>query len=396
MVFSTVTQQDKLKARTATYWQKLATGQHLGFRKTKSGTTWIARAYDPTFRKQVKRSLGDFGQLPPNERFNAASKAAREWVAHMDAGGTNEVVTVAGACERYAAALARTSAGKAKEARRRFAQYINTDSIARISLPKLRSHQVADWRKRLTDTPAAFQRSGNTGVGRGKGKGTCTRPRAATTVDRDIACVRAALNMALADGFVTSSLAWRKSLKASGAHNRRTLYLDREQRRALLAAVADDHLRDFLSALAALPMRPGAVAALTVRDFDARQSTLRIGTDKAGAGRIILLPQTTAALVERASKGKLPSAALFARWDGNRWRADEWVKAIKVTAATAKLPESVVAYTLRHSGITDLVTSGLDLFTVAALAGTSVQMIQDHYGHLRQDVARDALAKLAL
>ena len=396
MAFSTVAQQDKLKARTAPYWHKLATGQHLGFRKTKSGTSWIARAYDPASRKQVKRGLGDFGHLQPNERFSAASKAAREWFAHMDAGGTNEVVTVAEACERYAKALARTSEAKAKEARRRFAQYINADPIARIQLPKLRSHHVADWRKRLADTPATYLRAGERGVGRGKGKGTRTRPRAATTVDRDISCVRSALNLALADGFDTTALARREALKASGAHNRRTLYLDRDQRRALLDAVADDHLRDFLSALAALPMRPGAVAALTVRDFDARQSTLHVGADKAGAGRFVLLPTQTAALLERASKSKLPNAPLFARWDGKRWRADEWVKAIKVAAADAKLPGEVVAYTLRHSGITDLVVGGLDLFTVAQLAGTSVEMIQDHYGHLRQDVARDALARLAL
>lgn len=396
MAFSTVAQQEKLKARTAAYWHRLATGQHLGFRKTKSGATWIARAYDSASRKQVKHALGDFGQLQPGERFDAASKAAQEWFKHMDAGGTNEVVTVADACERYAKALARKSEGKAKEARRRFAQYINSDAIACIKLPKLKRHHVADWRKRLADTPATFQRAGKRGVGRGKGKGTQTRPRAATTVDRDVACVRAALNFALAEGFVTSSLAWREELKSSGAHNRRTLYLDRAQRRALLDAVADDHLRNFISALASLPMRPGAVAALTVRDFDAKQSTLRIATDKAGAGRIILLPAQTAALVERAAKGKLPSAPLFARWDGKRWRADEWVKGVKAAASAAQLPESVIAYTLRHSGITDLVTAGLDLFTVAALAGTSVQMIEDHYGHLRADRARDALAGLVL
>jgi hypothetical protein len=46
--------------------------------------------------------------------------------------------------------------------------------------------------------------------------------------------------------------------------------------------------------------------------------------------------------------------------------------------------------------ITDLVTAGLDLFTVAKLAGTSVAMIEKHYGQLQHDVARRALAGLAL
>ena len=55
-----------------------------------------------------------------------------------------------------------------------------------------------------------------------------------------------------------------------------------------------------------------------------------------------------------------------------------------------------MAYTLRHSAITDLVTGGLDLLTVAQLAGTSVAMIERHYGHLRGDHAAQALERLAL
>jgi hypothetical protein len=46
--------------------------------------------------------------------------------------------------------------------------------------------------------------------------------------------------------------------------------------------------------------------------------------------------------------------------------------------------------------ITDLVHDGLDLLTVAQLSGTSVAMIEKHYGHLRSEVAAGALAKLAL
>ncbi len=396
MAFSTVVQQERLKPREAAYWHKIATGQHLGFRKTRTAVTWLARAYDPATQRQIKHSLGDFGTLQPNERFSAAQKAAREWFKHLEEGGTAEVITVAQACERYASALGRDeSEVKAKEARRRFAQYINGDPIAGIALPKLRKNHVAEWRKRLVDTPAAFERSGK-GAGRGKGKGTRTRTRAATTVDRDIAPVRAALNSALSEGYVTSALAWREALKPSKARNRRGIYLERDQRRALLKSIKDTGMHDFLAVLTVLPLRPGALARLTVADFDARQSTLRIGTDKAGAGRAILLPSGTAAMIERAERGKLPAAALFARWDGQAWRKDEWVKAIRAAAAVARLPDGVVAYTLRHSAITDLVTSGLDLFTVAAIAGTSVVMIQNHYGHLRQDIARDALARLAL
>ena len=53
-------------------------------------------------------------------------------------------------------------------------------------------------------------------------------------------------------------------------------------------------------------------------------------------------------------------------------------------------------YVIRHSTITDLVHGGLDLLTVAQISGTSVRMIEQHYGHLRSDVAATALERLAL
>ena len=86
------------------------------------------------------------------------------------------------------------------------------------------------------------------------------------------------------------------------------------------------------------------------------------------------------------------------------WVADYWesVGSLPVRptdppgAVAAKLPAGTTAYTLRHSVISDLVHDGLDLLTVAQISGTSVAMIERHYGHLRSDVAAGALAKLAL
>ena len=46
--------------------------------------------------------------------------------------------------------------------------------------------------------------------------------------------------------------------------------------------------------------------------------------------------------------------------------------------------------------ISDLVHEGLDLLTVARIPGTSVVMIERHYGHLHGEVAATALARLAL
>ena len=56
----------------------------------------------------------------------------------------------------------------------------------------------------------------------------------------------------------------------------------------------------------------------------------------------------------------------------------------------------MTSYTLRHSTITELIGAGLDTLQVARMSGTSLQMIEKHYGHLRAGHAATALAALAL
>ena len=71
-------------------------------------------------------------------------------------------------------------------------------------------------------------------------------------------------------------------------------------------------------------------------------------------------------------------------------------QAVADAVAAADLPGGTTMYTLRHSTITDLVTAGLPLLQIAQISGTSVEMIERHYGHLASDAALKALAVLTL
>jgi integrase len=84
------------------------------------------------------------------------------------------------------------------------------------------------------------------------------------------------------------------------------------------------------------------------------------------------------------------------RPNGKAWDKETWKGPIAVAAKAAGLPAGVTAYTLRHSIITDLVSAGLPLLTVAQISGTSAEMIEQHYGHLNRAAATEALAGLAL
>jgi site-specific recombinase XerD len=352
-----------------------------------SSGTWLAQAYNEETRKQARRSLGSFDDLPPSKQFDAAVAAARAWFEHLDLGGGSEVITVAKACEDYVAHLREHRPRSADDAEARYKRWVYTDRLGKVALPKLTERHVKEWRKGLAAAPVIQRRA----------KGAVThRKRSESSLNRDMTALRAALNYAQRSRTVTNDMAWRYALApVKNADRRREAYLDREQRLALIANAPPD-LANFLRGLSMLPLRPGALAALTVHSFDQRLSVLAVGKDKAGRDRKIKLPAATAKFFADQCRLKTPEAPLFSRSDARAWDKDSWKKPLKAAAMAAGLPETVTAYSMRHSSITDLVTAGLDLLTVAQISGTSVLMIERHYGHHRADHAAAALAGLAI
>ena len=381
---SKVGDRNALGAQREPYWQRLRAGCFLGFRPSKQGGkgTWIARVYDADTGKYQMKSLGDLGALAGNEMFAVAKQQAEALADLVEAGGEvrPKIESVADACRDYAAT--RPEAGE------RFTRYIYGDAIASVKLDKVRRRHLVDWRKRLEQTPALVSRS--------KSGPKRTRTRAPSTLNRDMAIVRAALGKVLSPGAPNSEAAWQEALKSvANADGRRTLYLDRAQRRALLAVI-DAEAEPFFRALCLLPLRPGALASLTAGDFDKRTSELTVGKDKTGKPRRIKLPVEASKLLASQLTSKLPTAPLFRRANGQPWSKDSWKEPIKAAATAAGLPAGTSAYTLRHSTITDLVTAGLPLLTIAQISGTSAEMIERHYGHLASDAAVKALDGLAL
>jgi hypothetical protein len=84
------------------------------------------------------------------------------------------------------------------------------------------------------------------------------------------------------------------------------------------------------------------------------------------------------------------------RANGKAWDKNSWKLPIAAAVAAAGLPSAATAYTLRHRTITDLVSAGLPLPTIAQISGTSVEMIERHCGHLASDAAVKALVELVL
>ncbi len=95
----------------------------------------------------------------------------------------------------------------------------------------------------------------------------------------------------------------------------------------------------------------------------------------------------------RRWKQKDGGAGYVVRFDGGP------VASVKTALASASkaagLNESVTGYAMRHTCATWLISKGVPVWDVAQFLGTSVQMIEKHYGHHAPDFQDRALAALA-
>jgi integrase len=193
-----------------------------------------------------------------------------------------------------------------------------------------------------------------------------------------------------------AAIEWRQVESYEDAGQRRTLYLDLKQRRALLDAAKNlgNGVRDLIEAATLTGGRAGELVNATVSQFDARTKSMTF-TGKTGSRTVPLAPAAVA-LFKRLATDKKPGDRLLVRDDGNPWAHSDWDELVRAAATAASLPDGTCLYTLRHSFVTTALTSGLATLDVARLVGTSVMMIEKHYGHLVASAARERLAKVAM
>ena len=380
--------REKLKPRNSTYWVKIVDKCHLGFRKLTSDSTgtWQAR-FNNGIGTIQQHSLGSLDEHAKGRRYEMALRDANIWFGHVSGGGSAKSITVAEACERYVAIKRdQKNENAAKDLEGRYNRWVYPNQrLGSTLVMKLLPKQLYDWKIMLINTPALLQ---------DKAK-IATKLRAPGSVNRDMAALSSALNQAVRDGHSTNNTAWSIQLvRIENTSQERNCYLNEIQRQKLIDASSTD-LAIFVKALSRLPLRPGAMAQLTVSNYDPITRVLTIAKDKARRGRKFPLPTETAEFFDAQTINKSGNEPIFPRADGKFWNKDSWKGPFKIAVSISKLPLEATAYSLRHSTITDLIVkSKLDLVTLAQISGTSVLMIQKHYAHLVHDHVTNALSFL--
>ncbi len=375
----TKTGRHALLARPAPYFARISRGRFIGFRKLTSGAgSWVAR-YHADDAKPVSKTLGE---LSTSLDYDRAVDAAHAWFNELDSGVTSHSdhreATVESACRAYVADRRREKGNDtAQDAHKRFERTVYGDGrkrskqpIAHVCLSKLRTTHVREWRQSLIES--------------GLGK---------SSVNRTQISFNAALNLAVAQKWVGLERAssWRDVKQFRGVNKRRDLFLDLTQRRSLLAS-ANGALHDLITAAVLTGARAGELISARVSQFDARTNTLTV-SGKTGT-RPVVLSDAASTFFAKLTADRAGTDQLLLRDDKKPWAHSDWDELVRDAAARACLPSGVCLYTLRHSWITQALLDGMSTLEVAKLVGTSVMMIERHYGHLVHATARERLARV--
>ena len=171
--------------------------------------------------------------------------------------------------------------------------------------------------------------------------------------------------------------------------------LSRQEVDALLQCTPNLKHRTFFSALYACGLRLSEAANLKIADIDSHRMMIRVAHGKGNKQRHVpLSPRLLTELRAYWIKYR-PSDFLFPGKTPDRAYADTSIqKAIKKSAAQAKIKKRVSPHVLRHSYATGLLEAGVDLLTISRLLGHKSFTTTMVYLHCRREHLTNAPSPL--
>jgi len=200
--------------------------------------------------------------------------------------------------------------------------------------------------------------------------------RTKSTANRIYNNFKAALNAAYRFDWVTSK-PWEKVPAFKKADQARDLFLTDEQVQRLINATTGA-LNSLVRASILTGARYGELAGAKVKDFLPYDSTLKL-SGKTGI-RTVWISNDAVAFFKSLAASKLPDAFLLTQDNGKAWGKSNYERGFRMARKQARLPDEAVLYSLRHYYISKALLAGISIQVVAENCGTSVRMIEKHYG----------------
>jgi integrase len=205
-----------------------------------------------------------------------------------------------------------------------------------------------------------------------------------------------ALNWAKRQKLITAVPLEKRDLELKAKRVRSKDYLVSEDEHKAMMEGAKRNLADLLAVLHGTGARPGEVYNATAANYDPNPEApalIHRGRPEEGQyrwknakeeredpkDRVILLTPELNAIVARLVL-KYPEGPLFRNRDGGKWTPQGLYDNIKRLRRRLGLKGKVVPYSYRHTYATRWVNSCGDIWALAEVMGTSVEMIEKHYG----------------
>lgn len=359
------------------YYRGIEAGLHLGYRRAKAhgrklGGHWFARVYRGRGSEQyIHTAIGAADDILDADgvqifNFDQAQKRAREiFKAHHSPAPSGGPLTVKQAGERYVEFVkAERKTGHDTELRLKRHVYpkLGDKAVAALTM-----RDIEKWKHGLVQTDD---------------KDPDAERRSKDTANRVLSMLKAALNRAFADdaNAIPSDAAWRRIRPFKDVGRSRQVHLDAAQSLRLINACGDEAFRRLVTAALLTGARaPGELIGLRVRDFRADLRTLSIPDGKTGP-RTVTLTTEAVRFFEDITAGKKPDDLLLPKEDGSGWGPNAHVRLMQEAAKRAKLPKDCTIYSLRHTHASQALLNKMNMQFLAENMGTSVRMIEQHYG----------------
>lgn len=400
------TGREALAPRKAPYYHRMYENHFVGFRilagkdgKRAEHGAWVAKIQHQG--GETTTSFGKLLEVADTDRFKVASEMAVEW---FKGNGTIKLDATKMSLQDVLAAYTenlrtRVRVGAKPDSAEKAARWVEA-RVACVVRPffeerglyfspvqRLTGLHFKHWRQWLIKEPTVASAGMKAG-----------RARSLVSVNRDLAMMSAALNMAHKDHGIPK--VWQEALakdldaeKAAYARARNDnaeKVLTIAQRKALVAAceTVNPAFVPFIKIMLTVPVRPGALALVTKGDYRVGKGNdgrfihwLHIRFDKVNGERNVYLPTDagTMELLQAAKRGKTDAALLFPDAEGKPWDAFTWGEVMREASKVDKSLKGATVYDLRHTRLTQLVQLNIDPLALASLAGTSVKMLQDTY-----------------
>jgi integrase len=399
----------RLPLQRSVYWVSLSPGCAFGYRKGAKGGVWVAKLVRGAVRKETTIGPADDvlkadGTLALS--FAQAQELARAWFPRVaredvDPEEPSGPYTVSAAVDDYLADYRRRG-GKAAR---------NTQAVIEAFIrPRLGVKPVAELRAKVIGAWLAELAASAPRLRTAPGAAPRVRALDATnpemvrrrraTANRVLTVLKAALNHGFREGNIDSDEAWRRVKPFREADAPKIRYLDPAETRRLVYAT-DPVFKPMVQAALLTGCRYGEIAALRVDDFDHSAGTVTVQASKGGRARHVVLTEDGIGLFARHVSGKLGSALLFAKPNGEPWGRSHQHRRLREACAVARIEPAVSFHILRHSYATALLRGGAPLHVIAANLGhADTRMTERHYAHLIPgyvaETIRAAMPKLGI